>query len=539
MVVLAPHWPLVAAGVPPDVPAAVVKANRVVDATPAALRQRVAVGMRRRESQGRCPQLEVVEHDPDRDARRFEPVVAALERFTPRVEILDPGRCSFPTLGPSRYFGGDESLAVEIIGDLDDEIAEVLGSGACPHGYGAHVGAADGLFAASLAAEAVLATTVRGKGGGVAVSVIEPGASRSFLAPMSVAALKRWCAPLVEGEHLVDIFWRLGLHTLGDVAALPKADLHARFGADGARAHQLASGLDERPPNTRPVPPESTVEAELDPPAERVDTASFVAKSMADELHERLRRDGLACTRIVVEVVTEAGEFHSRVWRHEGALSASDVADRMRWQLDGWLSSRHRPSSGIVLLRLVPDEVIPDVGRQLGFWGGQTLETQRAARALARVQGILGPDSVTLPEKRGGRNLGDAVGKVPLPFVDLNDPERRSETPEASAPWPGRMPSPSPAMLDGRPISDVLDGKGVTVVVSGRGEVSGSPCVIVWGDGSRSAITAWAGPWPVDERWWEPRSRVRAARFQVVLSDGGAHVVSLAGGRWIHNGSYQ
>jgi len=110
LVVWCPDWPVVAAGVPPDAPAAVLRAGRVVAASPAARADGVAPGMRRRESQARCPALLVLDHDPSRDARAFEPVVTGLEPITPRIEISEPGRCCFPTRGPSRYFGGDEAL---------------------------------------------------------------------------------------------------------------------------------------------------------------------------------------------------------------------------------------------------------------------------------------------------------------------------------------------------------------------------------------------------------------------------------------------
>src|SRR5581483_5311824 len=48
------------------------------------------------------------------------------------------------------------------------------------------------------------------------------------------------------------------------------------------------------------------------------------------------------------------------------------LAERVRWQLDGWLSDAkpHGPTAGLTLLRLAPEEVLPDEGRQLGFWGG-------------------------------------------------------------------------------------------------------------------------------------------------------------------------
>ena len=74
-----------------------------------------------------------------------------------------------------------------------------------------------------------------------------------------------------------------------------------------------------RPPlDARAPPPELTVGAELDPPAERVDAAAFVAKSLADELFARLDGRGLSCTRVLVSAETEHGEVSERLWRHEG-----------------------------------------------------------------------------------------------------------------------------------------------------------------------------------------------------------------------------
>ena len=187
------------------------------------------------------------------------------------------------------------------------------------------------------------------------------------------------------------------MRTLGDLAALPATDVLARFGNDGALAHRLASGLDERVPDTRRPPPEYTVEAELDPPAERVDTAAFVGRALAAELHERLAADGHACARLAIVAETEHGERLERLWRLDQSMagpSVGVVADRVRWQLDGWLNGTvaHRPSAGISLLRLVPDELAPSTGRQLGFWGGAAGADERVVRALARLEGMLGPD---------------------------------------------------------------------------------------------------------------------------------------------------
>ncbi|MEA2703804.1 MAG: protein ImuB, partial [Actinomycetota bacterium] len=105
LVVVCPDWPVVASGSPLDRPVAVVAANRVVACSAAARAEGVETGLRRRQAEARCPGLVLVADDPGRDARAIEPVVAAVESFTPAVEILRPGACALATRGPSRYFG--------------------------------------------------------------------------------------------------------------------------------------------------------------------------------------------------------------------------------------------------------------------------------------------------------------------------------------------------------------------------------------------------------------------------------------------------
>ncbi|HEV7719720.1 MAG TPA: hypothetical protein VGO60_00460, partial [Iamia sp.] len=90
-----PDWAVVAAGHAPHEPVLVIHANRVVAASAAARAAGVAVGLRRREAQRRCPDAVLVVADPARDARVFEPLVGALEAVTPRVEVTQPGSVAF------------------------------------------------------------------------------------------------------------------------------------------------------------------------------------------------------------------------------------------------------------------------------------------------------------------------------------------------------------------------------------------------------------------------------------------------------------
>jgi protein ImuB len=541
LVVWCADWPVVAAGVPLDVPAAVFHANRVVACSPAARAEGVERHQRRRDAQARCPELIVLDRDPAAEARAFEPVAAALEALTPRIEVTHPGACAFPTRGPSRYHGGDEALA----GKAQALVGEVL-AGRGP----VQVGVADGPFAAALAARRRPRRSRRSRW---SPTVVVPGGSPGFLAPLSVAVLAEQGGP--AGPDLVDVLERLGVRTLGDLAALPVAEVVGRFGAEGRVAHRLASGLDERPPVTEPPPAELTLSIEIDPPAERVEAVAFVARGLVDDLHARLSATGSACTRLVIGAETEHGETHERVWRTEGTFTALAIADRVRWQLDGWLDAgAHRPSGGLSRLWLAPDEVVPAGGRQLAFSAGgpgsvDAVEAgDRAARALARVQGLLGVEAAQMPEWRGGRGPGERVGLVAVAADDVTESRPAAHAGWVGEPWPGVVPDPAPAAVHTPPLpAEVVDATGRAVRVSGRGEVSAAPVTVSVsvpaGGGSvrggrRAAIAAWAGPWPCDERWWDPEGHRRRARLQVATTDGVAYLLMVESGRWSVEATY-
>ncbi|MFD2763221.1 DNA polymerase Y family protein [Micromonospora eburnea] len=532
-----PDWPVLAAeivdGVPATGPVAVLHANRVVACSERARAEGVRRGLRKREAQGRCPQLTVVDHDPGRDARAFEPVVAAVEEVAVGVEVIRPGACALAARGPTRYLGGEEAAAERIVEHVAQSCA-----------VESQVGIADGVFAAGLAAR-------EGR-------IVPPGGTPEFLAALPVEALGR--------PALADLLRRLGVRTLGDFAALPGGDVLARFGFDGALAHRLAAGRDHRPLAVRQPPADLAVTAGYDDPLDRVDAAAFAARALAEQLHERLAAYGLACTRLGIEAVTAHGQELHRVWRHDGLLTAVAIADRVRWQLDGWLSGGTgrggtrpaRPTAGIIRLRLVPDGVLAQAGLQPGLWGETGEERERAHRALSRVQGILGPEAVVTAVLGGGRSPADQVRLVPwgderLPARPGPPPLPAGSTDEAAPqagvvrsggvaavpPWPGRLPPPAPAVVLPTPLlAAVHDAAGEPVGVSARLAVSAAPARLVVGTGRPAEIVGWAGPWPVDERWWAPAEARRRARFQVCLADGAALLLAVEAGQWLVEAIY-
>src|SRR5215213_8876901 len=172
-------------------------------------------GMRLGEALARCPGLQLVPPDPERAARTWEAVLAALEGLGAGVEPAAPGEAYFDASALQRMYGGH----------LEGVLARVRRAVPMP----ARLGAAPSRFCAFAAAH--------GARPGRGSRIVPAGAERAFLAPLPVSLLP---APL--GPQLCPALERLGVRTLGELAALPSADVADRFGAEGLHARALANG---------------------------------------------------------------------------------------------------------------------------------------------------------------------------------------------------------------------------------------------------------------------------------------------------------
>ncbi|TCM50077.1 DNA polymerase Y family protein [Kribbella sp. VKM Ac-2568] len=521
MVVWIPDWPVTAAataaGHPPDAAVAVLAKGRVLASSAAARAEGVRRGLRARDAQSRCPDLVVLKYDPVIDARAFDPVIGCLEALTPGIQVIRPGMCALKARGPSRFYGSEPAAAEKLLDRL--ETFDVPGG---------RVGIADGPFAAEQAARASSAVT--------RVAVIPGGGSAEFLAPLTVDAL--------EQPTLTDLLRRLGLRSLGAFAALHPTEVLTRFGPDGAFAHRLARGEDDRPVVARQAPPELARKLDFEPPVDRVDQVAFAVRAVADELVGQLTTLGLVCTTLRVEVGTESGRVHEREWLHPRWFSPADLVDRVRWQLQGSGTATSELTSPVVRIRLIPEQVDPVGAHVDGLWGGGPDE--RIHRALSRVQSMLGHGGVASVVIGGGRGFLERQTLVPWGDrpVPANPPDM---------PWPGaisgtanRWPTPAPSTVYPTPQpAVVLAADGRQVTVSARGVLSGEPAAFRFEPAPQVAdsnklhpVTAWAGPWPVEERWWDEDAENRLARFQLVGADGRAWLFAVRNTHWWAEASY-
>lgn len=518
MVLWCPDWPVSAAiqesqELDARRPIALIQKGEVFACSSSARLEGVRRGLRLREAQARCTQLQLVNYDPNHDLRAFQPVLAAIEQIMPGAQLLRPGTCAIRAKGPARYFGS-EHQAAEVLRD------SVLGLGV----QQALVGIADGIFAAEQAARK--SNDIR---------IVQPEASADFLSRLPLSVLQQ--------PDLVSLLQRLGLETLGDFAALTANKVRSRFGEDGARAHLLARGLDSRTVVPQAPPPELDVVVDFEPALSRVDQLAFAIKTSAERFIDGISEEGLVCTAVRIRLESDSGEHLERVWKHPRFFDAEDVLDRVRWQLQGRAGTGPELdaelSSGITKVLLSPESTADGGSHAQGLWGNGPQE--RVHHGLSRIQSMVGHGAVLTAVLAGGRML--AQRSVLIPWGDSPPRELRELERERARPWPGSLPGPAPATLfDDPPTVQVLDTEGRTIEVDERLELSGRPAFFTPPiQASRAEaqrlINAWAGPWPVDERWWESSSQ-SLHRFQLVDSTDAAWLLFCRNGQWLAEASY-
>ncbi|WGX94409.1 DNA polymerase Y family protein [Nocardioides sp. L-11A] len=539
MVLWCPDWAVTAGmleladtgawtGAEPGVDAAapaVVLANNVVTVCNAAARSEgVRRGQRRRDAQARCPEVMLLAANPDRDARWFEPVLAAVEAVRPGVAPLRPGLLAVPA--PGRYFArrgldGEEAAAAVLAERLVQEGV-----------WDSRFGAADDLYTAERAAR---------QASPQACLSIAAGGSAEFLRGLPVTVL---ADDGPEGAELAGLLRRLGLALLADFARLGAGEVANRFGSYGADVWRRVQGREATRLAPRTPPPELACAISFEPPLESAEAVTFSVRTTAERFVAGLADRQLVATSVRIEAEFEEG-VSTRTWLHPRCFTSRDLVDRVHWQLQAGMASsglRSRKSVGetissaVTVVRFLPDVVEPAGDHADGLWGGGAEE--QVVRGVARVQAMVGYDAVRVPVLQGGRGAADRQALVPWG-------ERPVGLRPVDRPWPGRIPGPAPSRVFATPLeAEVVDEASVPVAVTPRGLVTGEPWRIRIGR-HWCPVASWAGPWPVDEGWWLASSGAAGpaqgltARFQVVGVDGRAWLLRWhAPARWEVEAAY-
>ena len=446
-------------------------------------------------------------------------LVAIAEQFSPRYERHRDDLVSIDVSGLERLLGPAGTIGAELRRE------------AAARGIRAHVAVAGTRMAAL-----VLALARPG------LTVIPRGDEAEALAPIHLGILERIHDddrtqssqntqrnldpknPAVSAVSAVSAFKHWGLKTLGELAALPAADLVARMGRAALAWQAIARGEDIRPlvPTLAEERFESSIELEW--PIEDLEPLSFVLTRLLEPLSTRLeRRDrGAAVLHVLLRLVTR--EVYAR--RLELPSPMRDVRTlRTLALLD---LETHPPAAAVDGVTIVID---PTPGRVLQH----TLFTrahptpEQVSTLLARLGALMGQDRFGAPATVDSYRPG-AFAMTAFATEHHNDQRRtrgtRRETPSensavsaisalnvVSAIERDQPPVPSPQSLASalrrcrQPVPArvaVAGGRPVRVTTDRRGFAGGT-------------VTRCAGPWRTSGEWW--KSEVRSQKSEVQPSN--------------------
>ena len=367
---------------------------------------------------------------------------------------------------------------------------------------------------------------------------------------------------------------RWGLRTLGELAALPSADLSERLGQDGIRWQRLARGEDTGPmvPAAEDEPFEASLQLEW--PVEELEPLSFVLARLLEPLCQRLeyRDRGAAALHLRLRLVTR--DLHLRSLQLPAPMRDAKVL-RTLLLLD--LESHPAPA-GIDAVTLAID---PTPGRivQESLLTRALPAPELVSTLVARLQALMGEGkcgspvtvdsyrpgafamapfvvvgdvraatgaSLSRPSSQAARRSSQNASQGPKPawgdevgpraaadgtpemrFVGLRERAGERDLPVAATLRRFRLPIPARVLMEGsRPISVRTDRP---ALAGGR-------------------VQAAAGPWRTSGEWWntpaapagaQPASPPRRAgwnrdEWDVALSDGGLYRIfeDRETGRW-------
>jgi protein ImuB len=318
----------------------------------------VRAGMRLGEALARCPALKLVPPDPAGVADAHDRLSIALEGIGAAVEPGPPGTVFF-----------DARALRHLHGDVAGVVTAARRAIRSP----ARAGAGRTRFVALAAASRARARRLE---------IVEPRGERRYLAPLPVRLLE------LDDElaSLPEPLERLGVRTLGELAALPRAAVSDRFGALGLQAYGLARGRDTA---LRPRPPVERLEESLElPESASGPQLERALELLIDRLLSRRERRGRALRAAVVSaVLVEGGTWRERMTFREPLADAR----RMHLVLAPKLASLPAPAEA---LRLRAEGFGPPAGAQ----GALLTEpaTARAGRlreAIRQARMAAGPEA--------------------------------------------------------------------------------------------------------------------------------------------------
>ena len=216
------------------------------------------------------------------------------------------------------------------------------------------------------------------------VRIVQSAAT--FLAPLPVEALQ-------PSEELFTVLRSWGIRAVGELIALPMAQVCERLGPEAVELWERAHGGRSRP--LKLIKPQEfyAEQADLENPVEMLEPLLFLLRRFLDQITMRLASVYLVAGKLRLVLRFEKGSSYQRIFTIPQPTREADLLFRMlHTHLENFTSE-----SPIIGLELAAKPVRPNA-EQFGLLEKGLRDPNQFAETLARLQALLGSDRVGSPE---------------------------------------------------------------------------------------------------------------------------------------------
>jgi nucleotidyltransferase/DNA polymerase involved in DNA repair len=332
-----------------------------------------------------CPQGIYLPPDMEKYAAVSKEVMAILRRFTTVVEPLSIDEAFLDVTKSRRAFGDGETIARALKEAIRQET---------------QLTASVGVAASKLVAK--VASDMRKPDGLV---VVPPGTEAAFLAPLPIRRL--WGV----GPKMEERLAKLGIVTIGDLAASPPEDLEFRLGTHGHDLSKLARGEDDREvladsPEAKSLGAEHTFDQDTADPVRLRATL----RDLMDTVARRLRAHGLEGRTLTLKYRDETFRTVTRAQTYDRPTNESNALFEVALKL---FEGVHRGGKVRLLGVSVSHFQETRAGQLDLFSAPGPLPPSRADRLRDELHRRFGPEAATRASLLGRRERRNTSDRVP------------------------------------------------------------------------------------------------------------------------------
>jgi protein ImuB len=461
----------------------------------------------------------VLRRDRQQEDISFAELVGCAQQFSPRIEsVASPQDATCGATLVLDISGSERLLGSPL------QIATSVRQSLCDIGYEASVAVSQNAYATVLAARGLAGTIT-----------IAPECEAETLAPLPLTVLE-----LDNAQAETFVAW--GIHTLGQVAALPTKSLVARMGQIGLGLQAQARGEYGHllVPAEEPADAALCESMELEHPVELLEPLLFLLSQMLEQVLQRAAQRALAIASVETCLTLEGKALALQALPHEGNAreetsrrSVVGACRKLRRTVRPALPERNRlvllkliqldlelhpPEAAVIALHIEAHPARPQTAQQ-GLFAAQAPEAGRLEILLARLRKLVGEGRVGAPElldTHGPKAF--RVANFELTQVSAPLSSRRTAQPAASfanqSESRGAPHQPQSADMGHRALALRMVRPPCAIAV----ELHGDTPSAMYYENQRLLLQTSSGPWRTSGAWWTHPAWCRE-EWDVMLED--------------------